>query len=692
MPLSAVKEGEDEEEGTDTIPHDSNNDSCNNDVNMSNPANVNVGMERGQSRTSPTGSGADSGTGAATESNAGGDMNSSSGSGTTSRSSSKPGGYSADCSSLSNFSEDSASDGTGNSNGKSPGIQIGQKSSRRNFKSKKNGADEELNRNGDDDPSCISTPEKQEESKVKRERGDDDDKSLSSDESRHSNTNTVDVDMRMITRPNQNLPLQLNDDDSTRRNLHQDCHETNERNKVHDAQSADQGARRTSNELPYQILGKKQNQGQVNNNGSSIIDPRIDVRCVKIVSARDHDKHTNNDVSMDSNTPSPERNNHDKKSSSFGIGGLQQRKHDVFMTSYSQLLDSCKPFFNAFPSMNSTNATENSTTTTQQKNDRHGSSSADHPLEKSPSVCDTPQSRNVSSSLPRVNKTNVDDTDELSMVVLARPRHKHKRGGENDKNTKSLQRTSSSNDTSSSSSLTSKQNREIQLLIQRGNNAMHNNSNENANIAAEILHMNQQLREQHRQQQQNRRQDDPGPGRDESSSSARTPHVVTASGTGSGTASGIGSGTGSGNDSSRYKNGHALTGVDGNNAVNISDMGMKVLFDHQTSQSVQNKPNNKGDKHDIEKTDEDRNSTQERLALKKRKRMDKRREYEKEVKRQAQSSSDDSTVEKIFPPGEHVSMEESLSFTKTARYVSNSLSCSCPLPLAHYHLRIIIDV
>jgi hypothetical protein len=56
----------------------------------------------------------------------------------------------------------------------------------------------------------------------------------------------------------------------------------------------------------------------------------------------------------------------------------------------------------------------------------------------------------------------------------------------------------------------------------------------------------------------------------------------------------------------------------------------------------------------------------ERLVNKKRKRMDKRREYEEEVQLQLQSSSD-SSVAQVFDPGQYMSMEDSLSFTNTAR-------------------------
>lgn len=66
-------------------------------------------------------------------------------------------------------------------------------------------------------------------------------------------------------------------------------------------------------------------------------------------------------------------------------------------------------------------------------------------------------------------------------------------------------------------------------------------------------------------------------------------------------------------------------------------------------------------------------STQERLALKKRKRMDMRKEYEDQRQYQGSTSeSGDSIKEELFKPGYPVSLEEVLSFTTTARLVASS--------------------
>jgi hypothetical protein len=70
------------------------------------------------------------------------------------------------------------------------------------------------------------------------------------------------------------------------------------------------------------------------------------------------------------------------------------------------------------------------------------------------------------------------------------------------------------------------------------------------------------------------------------------------------------------------------------------------------------------------------NVTQERIALKKRKRMDQRKEIEDMVRRQMQTSSD-SSVESVFKPGDIISMEDSLSFADTARLIVQAEAPYC---------------
>ena len=60
------------------------------------------------------------------------------------------------------------------------------------------------------------------------------------------------------------------------------------------------------------------------------------------------------------------------------------------------------------------------------------------------------------------------------------------------------------------------------------------------------------------------------------------------------------------------------------------------------------------------------------LAIKKRRRMDKRREYEEEVQRELQDSSESSDTCDSVKPGKPVTLDQVLSFTKTARFVQNT--------------------
>jgi hypothetical protein len=84
-----------------------------------------------------------------------------------------------------------------------------------------------------------------------------------------------------------------------------------------------------------------------------------------------------------------------------------------------------------------------------------------------------------------------------------------------------------------------------------------------------------------------------------------------------------------------------------------------------------------GDKNAEMSTEAAEAATLERLALKKRKRLDKRREYEEEVQRQHQETSDSSRESfKMFKPGDMISMEEALSFAGSARCVHNCLNIS----------------
>ena len=154
------------------------------------------------------------------------------------------------------------------------------------------------------------------------------------------------------------------------------------------------------------------------------------------------------------------------------------------------------------------------------------------------------------------------------------------------------------------------------------------------------------------------------------------------SGTGSGTASGngsgngSGSGTGSGNDtcgmnpnpnfamvpaaSQPQRRPESNFSGDKNAHVSLVESSKINMHSIATQSSYADGDKARTSDHPMD------SSTQERLAIKKRKRMDKRREYEEEVQRQLHTSSD-SSEDSGFKPGEYISMEDSLSFSNTAR-------------------------
>ena len=220
--------------------------------------------------------------------------------------------------------------------------------------------------------------------------------------------------------------------------------------------------------------------------------------------------------------------------------------------------------------------------------------------------------------------------------------------------------------------MSSETNEELRRLIARGAEALQIPMNEalarlhpHGNAAADINQQMQQMQAE-------------GPPRIVSdtlgSSSLNT-------GSGSGTNSGTGSGTGSGNDTFKNKSENSTesnsnSGGDGANSDALTknantDSGYSISTQKQLVHQHAHAAHSASAKHDrhpdLKSADNHTDhSTQERLAIKKRKRMDKRREYEEEVQRQLQSSSD-SSVEQVFEPGQYVTMEDSVVFTKTAR-------------------------
>lgn len=546
-----------------------------------------------------------------TETSPGADLNSS---GSSSRSNSKPGGYSADCSSLSNFSEDSTSDSASDGKPQDGTNQEGSETPLKKITGLKR--------------SNLCTSVKS----VKFKQRDDDDISLpSNDGSRH--LNTLDLDMGMVTQASLRT------------------------NQVE-----------TENHQIIQISKKKASL-QAQNHAFDTAAARVNLTSVNIVHAGNHNREDGRALNVGASKHRDLDEEEFKKPS-------KDKDADDLMSGYSQLLSSCKPFF-----------------------DRPSN------VPKLALPSDKPNQDNIA------RHSLSENSDTSSMAVLARPRrnknqaHKEKKLRENSSNA------------SSSSSFTSKQNEEQRRLIQRSNAVLRKSEQHHSeNYAPDmIMYINQQIRQQ-RQHQQNQQQQQDRIARHMN----QDPPVVTGSGTGSGTGgsgqgsrngSGTGSGTGSGGGSgggSRTGSGTGSGAGSGGGSAEGSGTGSLAgsgtgcgagndrLFISKKVQVSTNSdqcrcPDSKDGTrklplHEelrlskpaftdvIEKpfTDqqihESEDSTQERLVTKKRKRMDKRREYEKEVKRQVQSSSDSSVERlKLFPPGLYISMEDSLAFTSVAR-------------------------
>jgi len=107
----------------------------------------------------------------------------------------------------------------------------------------------------------------------------------------------------------------------------------------------------------------------------------------------------------------------------------------------------------------------------------------------------------------------------------------------------------------------------------------------------------------------------------------------------------------------------------------------KLGIEHESDEGTNNNKiiNNNGNIKDCSKAhqdDVDAMVSKEKILEKKRKRMNMRREYEEEVQRQMRDSSESSLCqhhESVFEPGQPVTLEDVLSFTKTARLLVQAL-------------------
>lgn len=611
-------------------------------------------------------------------------------SGSSSRSSSKPGGYSADCSSISNCSDESSETNSNDESGPVSNDNVNDAQTSSNDDTSE--AVARVTSSSDENKKRVLESSLGGPLKAEDDEGSDSSKRICHPSRKEQKAAIIAAAAAVAGKNNQIRDVDMHDI-SEQTYLHKQQQPQDNQAAVTDAvnqlniqkqQHTQTLVRKRSSDADISDVELQSREGSSFSNLSSNptaivnpIDPRIDLSTVQVIHAKDHNNMRKDESSIDNST-SPGH-------------GAPNKRHE-FLNAYSQVLESCKPFFSRY----------------------------DEPNLK-PVVPAKPDPI-TDPNLTHLFKRPQEESDASSMAVLARPRRKYKEKKLEDKKNdnpplegieisaansamdvssglkqRMMEASSTANnndddvdmqdakppakengnDTTSSSmhsssSMSSETNEELRRLIARGAEALQIPMNEalarlhpHGNAAADINQQMQQMQAE-------------GPPRIVSdtlgSSSLNT-------GSGSGTNSGTGSGTGSGNDTFKNKcenstESNSNSCGDGTNSDTLTknvntDSGYSISTQkqlvHQHAHAA-HAASAKHDRHpDIKSSDNHTDhSTQERLAIKKRKRMDKRREYEEEVQRQLQSSSD-SSVEQVFEPGQYVTMEDSVSFTNTAR-------------------------
>lgn len=381
------------------------------------------------------------------------------------------------------------------------------------------------------------------------------------------------------------------------------------------------------------------------------VDPRIDLSCLNVICAKEHDRRKyeqqleENNIMRSPGLSASQTNNTDEP--------------DSYLDAYSRLLESCQPFFKIY----------------QEELKQQISP----PLPFTVSAMDTNRSL-----YPSKKKREYDESDSVSSMIVLAPRpknrrkkiidskqQKHSQQTNEEKKSKQSERlhmnsstklssapnsnsgmnqSSSCSSQSSSLATSSSQNGELLRLLERG--------------TAALQHRQQVASQSHVQNEV---------------ASNHIPHqgpklVSESSGLNSASATGTGSGTGSGNDTYAAKQDDinctemTISGDTNSNSDALTKTSNVTAIKHKLhSNHKHNNPRPTSlASNTIDK--EKMNANQERIAMKKRKRMDQRKEIECMIRHQTQTSSD-SSVESVFKPGDNISMENSLSFTRTARLI-----------------------
>lgn len=389
------------------------------------------------------------------------------------------------------------------------------------------------------------------------------------------------------------------------------------------------------------------------------VDPRIDLSCLNIICAKEHDRRKNEQ----------REGNNDIETTSPNGSQMKTDAADSYLDAYSRLLESCQPFFKIYQEELKQQQMTPVLPIVASATDTKYSINASSEKKKKQKKCD--ENDSVSSMIvlaprPKSRKKKITDSHQQNQPHLTDDIKKQKlpvkqdeqqqlqnnsstRSSSERNSTSGMNHSSSCSSQSSSSAISSSQNRELLRLIERG--------------AAGLQHRQQAL-------PKNQAQD---PAENQTPRQQGPRLVSESSGLNSGSATGTGSGNGSGNDTYAVKqfdmNSTEMTtsGDTNSNLDAVTKQSSDPVMD-QHSHSIYKHSNPRPIAQSSALVNDKIKSTQERIALKKRKRMEQRKEIEDLVRRQMQTSSD-SSVDSVFKPGENISMEDSLSFTGTARLI-----------------------
>jgi hypothetical protein len=357
------------------------------------------------------------------------------------------------------------------------------------------------------------------------------------------------------------------------------------------------------------------------------------------------------------------------------------------------------------------------------------------PPESNAPVAEVLESLLYADSLPSQHQQSAqgssqDDSDTSSMVVLARVKRKHQRkhqAGEGDSNNGSSQQDASDaaspvhgdeNDAESRADADAEAAANVNIEAQQEQQQPNESSSasSSSDVVHQPIHMQPQAIEDRQQQAMENLQQQQGL-QDVGNGQPRIVSEVSSSNTGANT-SGSGSGGNSGSNSANSGSG-SNQNSSGSGGENPGSSGNSGGEGKGSSEDIAKDDNSGGDANSnsnemvVDATEarvpdphklpssaaleeqslDDDASREKKLIDKKRKRMNMRREYEEQV--QQELGSDTSQDEVVLRPGNPVTLDAVLSFTKNARYVFKMCIYlalkMCHNPITHPFCRIVVQ-